>query len=167
MDYDHFEYGRMLSRRLRPVAESADGKKYYTCSESENLYDLSVQLSSARGLVMVAVDGCNSDFEMNRGDALLEVPQYYFLFLQQAQTDVPADILAKQRGCKAICRQVQGYMLREMADPLRVTAMKCLVPNSFTIRGAGPIGDNFYGAALGFTLKLNVEWTEDEGYWTD
>lgn len=166
MEYDHFSYGAELARSLKPVVESADEKKYYMCSESDNLYALTELLSVAHGLVMVAVDGCNSDFEMNRGDALFEIPQYFFLFLQETRTDVPGDILSKQKGCKRICREVMNRMLQEMADVTGVTALKCLVPNSMTIRGVGPVGDNFYGAMLGFNVKLNVEWKTSEEYWT-
>lgn len=167
MEYNHFEFGERLSRILKPVAESTDGRRYYTCSESDGLYDLSARLSSAQGVIMVAIDGCNSDFEMNRGDALYEIPQYFFLFLQTVKTDAPADILAKQRGCKEICRQVQAYMLHEMSHPIRTGPLKCLTPNSFTVRGVGPVGGNFYGAMLGFNLKLNVGYEMDPAYWVE
>lgn len=166
MEYNHFEYGRELAGQLRPIVESADERKYYTCSESDGLYDLTSRLSNAKGCVMVAIDGCNSDFEMNRGDGLFEIPQYFFLFLQPAKTDSPQDILAKQMGCKRICRQVQARMLQDMSGPTGNGPLKCLVPNSMTIRGVGPVGDNLYGAILGFNLKLNVEWELDDEYWT-
>lgn len=165
MEYNHFSYGEQLSQKLKPIVESKDAKKYYTCSESDNLYDFTRRLSSAIGVVMIAMDGSNSDFEMNAGDALFEIPQYFFLFIQPADTDNPADILAKQKGCKRICLQVQARMLREMSDPFKTTAMKCLNPDSFIIRGIGPIGDNFYGALIGFNFKLNINYEIDPEYW--
>ena len=165
MGYNHFEYGEMLAGKLRQIVESKDSKKYYTCSESENLFDFMRRLSSVRGMVMIALDGSNSDYEMNKGDVLFEIPQYFFLFLQSAKTDVPADILEKQKECKRICEQVQAYMLQEMKNPLKTTSLKQLQTDSFTIRGVGPLGDNFYGALLGFNLKLGINYQIDSEYW--
>jgi len=165
MQYNHFEYGKMLADKLRPIVESTDEKKYYTCSESENLYALMSRLSSVKGVVMIAIDGCNSDYDMNAGDAFFEIPQYFYLFLQTAKTDNPTDILAKQKGCKRICEQVQAYMLQEMKHPIRTTPLKCLQPDSFTIRGIGPIGENFYGALFGFNFKLSVDYQIDSKFW--
>ena len=167
MEYNHFEYGEMLAEKLCPIIESKDKKRYYTCSESENLYDFTRRLSSVKDVVMIALDGCNSDYEMNGADALLEIPQYFFLFLQTAKTDSPADILAKQKGCKRICEQVQAYMLQEMKQPFKTTPLKCLQPDSFTIRGIGPVGDNFYGALLGFNFKLSTNYQLDSEYWVE
>jgi len=165
MEYNHFEYGKLLSEKLRPVVESTDKKKYYTSSESTNLFSFIERLSSVSGLVMIALDGCNSDFEMNNGDALFEIPQYFFLFLQPAKSDNPDDILAKQKACKQICLQVQAYMLHELANPIKTTPMKCLDVSSFTIRGIGPVGDNFYGALIGFNFKLNINFQLKTDFW--
>ena len=165
MEYNHFEYGELLSRKLKPIVDSADEKRYYTCSESDSLMSLIDRLSSVKGIVLLAMDGRNSDFEYREGDSLLKIPQYFFMMLQPAPNDNSDRILAAQEYCEKICLQIQAYMMHELSHPIKTTPMKCLEPDSFTIRGIGPIGDNLYGAIIGFNLKMGINYELDGDMW--
>ena len=59
--YNHFEYGDLLARKLKPIAHSDTKQHYYHATEMEDLQELNARLSGAHGMILVAINGSNSD----------------------------------------------------------------------------------------------------------
>jgi hypothetical protein len=117
------------------------------------------------GVVLVAIDGKNSDFVMNDADALQETPQYFFVILQQTSSTDDSTIANAQDACKLIATQIMAVMLRDRQNS--DNGLDDLDASTFNIRGVGPFADNFYGVILGFNLKPNVTFDVDETVWED
>lgn len=155
--YNHFAYGESLSKRLRIFSLAPQGEKvYFTAPNSDSLFSISQKLSSINYPVLVAVNGYDADYDDNNADALQEQSQYFFMILQPAQSDDADDILAKQGECKVCALQVQARM---MLDSRAYThGLTDLLPETFSIRSVGPIGDNLYGVIMGFNVRQNIQF---------
>lgn len=155
--YNHFQYGKWLTERMRFFSGAPRGEKvFFTAPNSDSLFSISQKLSSINYPVLVAVNGYDADYEDNSADALQEQSQYFFMILQPAQSDDADDILAKQGECKVCALQVQARMMLD--SRAYVPGLIDLLPNTFSIRSIGPIGDNLYGVIMGFNVRQNIQF---------
>ena len=149
--YKHFAYSEMLARGLKPISHSDDECHFLKSDEVEEITDLSERLSSIAGMVLVAIDGHNSDFGWNNSDNLVETPQYFITIMKNSPVgDIEAAHLVKEE-CKSVAFEVVKKMLLDReADQ---DGMGFLNPDTITFRGVGPIADNFYGLMIGFNMQ--------------
>ena len=68
--YNHFEYGKTLAIRLKPIAHTPEKPRFFTAFGLEDLYNFNEKLSSVSGMILIAVDGCESESKRNEADAL-------------------------------------------------------------------------------------------------
>lgn len=163
--YNHFEYGEMLARKLKPISHTNQKQRYYRATELEELEELNDRLSSAEGIILIAIDGNNSDFGYNNSDNLMELPQYFFIVAKSAPSNDTDNIFTAQAECKSIGMQIIARMMQEGRN--YNAPLQFLDPNKITIRGIGPIGDNFYGIIIGFNFNWGVNYTIDKTMWED
>jgi hypothetical protein len=163
--YDHFGYGETLARRLKAISHSDGRQQFYRATEVEELTDLVARLSSASGMILVAIDGNNSDFSWKDSDSLMERPQYFFIVAQQTESGDTDSIFAAQQACKVVVRQIISRMV---VDHQRYAhGMTFLDESSLTVRGIGPLGENFYGVILGFNLDVGLDCRIDNSFWNE
>lgn len=81
--YNHIEYGRDLTLKMRIFEHQAD-KAFHQSPNSDTLRSISDRLSDIDHPVLVAIDGKDSDFEDNQAEVLMEKPQYFFMILMPA-----------------------------------------------------------------------------------
>lgn len=163
--YSHFEYGESLARRLKAISHTDEQQHFYRATEAEELTDLNARLSSASGMILVAIDGSNSDFSWKNSDSLMERPQYFFIVARQTTSGDTDTLFAAQVECSAVVRQIISRMV---FDHQRYEhGMTYLDESSFTARGIGPIGENFYGIILGFNLDVGLDCRIDKTLWNE
>ena len=68
--YNPFEYGKTLAIRLKPIAHTPEKPRFFTAFGLEDLYNFNEKLSSVSGMILIAVDGCESESKRNEADAL-------------------------------------------------------------------------------------------------
>jgi hypothetical protein len=159
MEYNHFIYGAQLAEKHK----SLNPTHYFTCSESDNLQSLMERMSSVNATALIALDGKNSDFTYNESERLTKRPQYFFMVLMPVPLDDSVAILAAQTTSEAISLQIQARM---MLDHRKYqNGLTCLLPETFTIRGIGPVGDNLFGVIMGFNVEFGVDFSINAEDW--
>jgi len=163
-EYNHFAYGLQMATRLKAVKHTDQDRRWYECAESDNLISLMQRLSSVTGTVMIGLDGKNSDFGYNDAESLRKKPQYFFMILTTARADDSAAILAGQEMCEGIALQIQARMMLDSRN--YDNGLTGFIPESVTIRGIGPMGDNLFGVIMGFNEEHGVDYQIKDEYWT-
>jgi hypothetical protein len=160
--YNHFGYGQTLSTTLKVFSAKA-AKAYFKATNSDSLGSISQRLSSISWPILVAIDGCDSDFHDNGAEALLKKPQYFFMLLKPAASDNDDAILAAQAEMEANALQIQAKLITESENSQN--GLHGLMINSFTIRGIGPIGDSLYGVIMAFNIEYGIGTKINASYW--
>lgn len=154
--YNHFAYGRKLAEKLKPIAPH----HFYTAYGLEDLPDFEDRLSSVAGYVLIAVNGYESDSSDNRADGLTDTMQYAFIVAHNTVSDRQETIEAAFESSRAICKQIRNALLLD--DELRGYIHK-----ETQINGIGPIGDNFYGCMLSFSVTIPESYHLSADYWEE
>jgi len=149
--YNHFSYAEMLARSLKKVGHADDERHFLKFDEVVELEDLATQITSVNGMILVAIDGHNSDFSLNGADALQETPQYFIVILKNSPLGDLDLYYTTKRECKIVAEECIKKLLIDRH--YEVNGLEHLDAGSITCRGVGPIGDNFFGVIVGFTLN--------------
>lgn len=160
--YNHFVYGETLARRLKAIAHTDDRPRFFTAIEEEQFFTLEDKLSNITGTTLLAIDGSNADFSW-QPDNMTEKPQYFFVILQNTNSDRTETIFAAQNSCRLIANQIISSMMNDHDSWKQ--GLCTLDPDSFIVRGVGPFADNFYGVLVGFNLLNPFTYTLNPDYW--
>lgn len=158
--YNHFVYGETLARRLKAIAHTDDRPRFFTAFGIEDLYNFDDKLSSVTGTILIAVDGLESDSTDNGFDSINDRRTYSFIVARNTVNDRPATITAAAEQCRILAKQIRNYLFQK-------TELQGLIERSTQITGIGPIGDNFYGVILTFSLSEPEEFYIDATYWEE
>ena len=161
--YNHFEYSEWIARHLAPIQHTDTDCHFLRSDEVEEISDLEERISSIRDYVLVAIDGLNSDFNWQNCDNLVNIPQYFIAILKQVETgDIDAVHQAKSDS-KNLLMQVVCKMMLDWNENRH--GLQFLDVPSMTIRGIGPMGNNFYGVMLSLNLKTPTSFIMDQSMW--
>ncbi len=163
MSYNHFEYGQMLAKSLKDIQHKDTDEKYYRATEQDELTELDARLSGASGTILVSIDGSESTFGWENSDSLMELPIYSFIIASQTENGNSRSIFEAQQKCKKIAKQIISKMLQDYTNALN--GLHLLEPSSFTMKGVGPIRENFYGVILFFSLNQGTDYRIDKTMW--
>ena len=160
--YNHKAYGLELTQTL-VLFQPKGAESFHEATNSDTLYSIDQKLSSINHSCLVAIDGSDSDYADNQSDALIEKPQYFFMFLTPAPADDSAAIIAAQRLCKANAEQVIFKMMAESEKHEK--GLTGLLVETMSVRSIGPIGDNLFGVILPFNLERGITHKKDPTFW--
>lgn len=160
--YNHFAYGLDLVNSLR-LYDAEKERTFHKATNSDSLGSISEHLSNIDYPVLVAIDGKDADFTDNGTEALLKKPQYFFMLLKPAISDDNEAILAVQSEMEANAIQIQMRMMNQ--SERNEEGLTGLMPDTFSIRGIGPIADGLYGVIIGFNLEYGIGTKINADYW--
>lgn len=160
--YNHFQYGELLAKQLRSIAHTDDQQRFFPATEEEQFLSIEDRLSNIKGTILIAIDGSNSDFSW-QSDNMTEKLQYFFIVLKNTNSERTETIMDAQKECRLIAHQIIARMMNEQFSSNY--SLTTLDPDSFTIRGVGPLADNFYGVLIGFNLLNSFNYTIKPEYW--
>lgn len=161
--YKHFEYSEFLARHLAPIRHTDTDCHFLRSDEVEEISDLEARISSIRDYVLVAIDGHNSDFSWINSDNLVNIPQYFIAVLKQSETGNIDAVHKSKVDCKEILMQIVCRMMVDREEERN--ELQFLEVDSMTMRGVGPMSENFYGVMLGFNLRKPVQYFINESMW--
>ncbi len=161
--YKHFEYSEFLARHLAPIRHTDTDCHFLRSDEVEEISDLEARISSIRDYVLVAIDGHNSDFSWINSDNLVNIPQYFIAVLKQSETGNIDAVHKSKADCKEILMQIVCRMMVDRQEERN--ELQFLEVDSMTMRGVGPMSENFYGVMLGFNLRKPVQYFINESMW--
>ncbi len=160
MDYNHFAYGEQLATQLIPINHCPEKPRFFEAFGIEDLYTFEDKLSSVTGTILIAVDGYESDSKGNRGDGLNDTRQYAFIVARNTVSDRVETVKQAFADCRIICKQIRNKLFQD-------AQLACLIDCDTQINGIGPIGDNFYGCMLSFSVEENENCQLDATYWKE
>lgn len=70
--YSHYEYGELLANKLKPISHTPEHPHFFTAFGFEDLFGFEDKLSNVTGMVLIAVDGMESESSDNNGDGLTD-----------------------------------------------------------------------------------------------
>lgn len=161
--YKHFEYSEFLARHLALIRHTDTDCHFLRSDEVEEISDLEARISSIRDYVLVAIDGHNSDFSWINSDNLVNIPQYFIAVLKQSETGNIDAVHKSKADCKEILMQIVCRMMVDREEERN--ELQFLEVDSMTMRGVGPMSENFYGVMLGFNLRRPVQYFINESMW--
>lgn len=158
--YNHFYYGESLARCLKDIAHTDNHPRFFTAFGIEDLYNFDDKLSSVTGTILIAVDGLESDSTDNGFDSINDRRTYSFIVARNTANDRPATITAAAEQCRVLAKQIRNYLFQK-------AELQGIIDRNTQITGIGPIGDNFYGVILTFSLSEPEEFFIDANYWEE
>ena len=91
----------MIADKLKPIKG-----QYYKATEQLELLDLENRISEAKDVILIAIDGQESEFTWPKSDSLIENPQYIFLVLESTNSSDFLTVLEAQKECKALAKEI-------------------------------------------------------------
>jgi hypothetical protein len=164
MKYNHFSYCEDIASRLKAIGHSATETHFFRATEQTEVQELENNMISAKGFIMIAVDGKNVDFGW-KPDSLIEFPLYSILIVGQVSSSDSDTIFKAQDDCSELAIQVIAKMAQD-AEAYNLGA-EYIDQETFTLNGFGPIGDLFYGVSLSFIVREGVNFQINKSFWID
>ncbi len=158
--YNHFAYGESIARKLKDIAHSDDHPRFFTAFGLEDLYNFTDKISSVKGIILIAVDGCESDSTDNGHDALTDRLTYSFIVAGSTVNDRPQTLDTTVAKCRSIAKQIRNHLFLQ-------PTLRQVIDRNTQITGIGPIGDNFYGVILTFAIEENEQFFLDQTFWEE
>ena len=165
MNYNHFEYMQHVAERLIPIGHSADSCHFIMSDEVEEILTLGDRISNMPGMLLLAIDGCESEFNWNNGDSLVELPRYLFAVVDKTSRLDPQSVIVAKRNCSFIAKEILKKMMHDSLG--NTNGLGTLDIGSFSQGGVGPIGDTFFGVMVGFSLTTPIDFSVNEKLWKD
>ena len=160
--YRHFEYMEWVARHLKGVGHSDGDRHYLRSDDVEDIRDLEGLLTGIRGVVLVAVDGGDSDVRVER-DSMVDKSQYFVSIMGQCEVGNMDAVYEAKLRCRVLMDELMAKMVSDCA--LGEHGLYALNVDEFTVRGIGPLADNFYGVVLGFTVNRVCDYVVDDSMW--
>lgn len=158
--YNHFEYGEHIARHLKQISHTDKKPKFFTAFGLEDLYQFEEKLSGVTGTILIAIDGLESNSDDNGADSLNDHHTYSFIIARNTDSDRSETITVAAKDCSVLAKQIRNLLFHtpELIDTIE---------RKTEITGIGPIGDNFYGVILTFSLRIPETFFIDQTFWND
>ena len=164
-------YMKGLAFKNRLLQHTDEKKAFYRVSSITNLEELLTSGSFGKNRCMLVIDGREGRLIDNESDNLLD-NQYYTFFIVEYVASLDPD--ARQQAlvmCMLVVKQVLGKMFADrLSDRKGLSPLKGLANierASVYYKEFGPIGDNFWGYMVSFSLiePPNIRYNEQD--WID
>ncbi len=165
MQYNHFSYMEKLARRLKAVAHTDNDCHFFRATEQTELEELTANISSVHGTIIIAIDGSDISFNNPDSDNLVARPEYMVVVASQTESTDSATIIDAQKKCSEISLQIIAKILQD-AQAFQ-NGCRYVDEKSFNVEGIGPIADNFYGVILSFSLEVGLNFQIDAEMWSE
>ena len=160
--YNHYEYCEAIARNLKSIQHSDADRHYFRAIEQTELTELEQRISSAHGMIMIAIDGSFSSFQHD-SDSLIQRPTYTIVIARQTKVSDTDTIFQAVADSRQTMMQVISRMLCDAKS--YKSGCDLIDPSTFQLEGFGPIGDLFYGVILTFSLAEGVSYAIDPSMW--
>lgn len=160
--YNHFEYGEQLATQLKAISHTEKDPHFFPAIEEEEFTSLENQISSQKGMTLIAIDGSNADYQW-QSENMTERPQYFFILVTNTNSNCTETIHQAQKSARLIAQQIIARMINDCSK--YQYGLSTLDLNSIIIRGVGPLLDNFYGVLLGFNILNSFNYELNPDYW--
>lgn len=160
--YNHYEYCEAIARNLKAIQHTDTDHHFFRAIEQTELSELEQNISSAHGMIMIAIDGSFSSFQ-HESDSLVQRPTYTIVIAEQTKASDTDTVFQAIADSRASMMQVISRMLCDAKNYQHDCDL--IDPSTFQLEGFGPIGDLFYGVILSFSLAEGVNFAVNPEMW--
>ncbi|MDR1716323.1 MAG: hypothetical protein LBS20_10800 [Prevotella sp.] len=161
--YNHYAYCEAVARKLKPIRHSDEKQQFFKATEQDEIEDLEERMSEASGILFIAINGTESEFDWKNSDSLMERPSYLFAIVEQTEAGSSGTIFEAQQHCKAIAMQVIAQMMLDYHEYKE--GMELLDPSTFRMKGFGPLRNTYYGVLVGFSFDQGTNYEINPDIW--
>lgn len=161
MTVDIFALAEFLVQNLKPI----EHKDLLRAFGLEDLEDFHSRMTSIGSMCLIAVDG--SDIKGKTAGGYRNHAQQYNLIVCKPGSNTDPDIMfSAVQECTVVTKEIEAYLLRESQNENNTFGLfRYFEDDSVEFSGVGPIGDNFYGSMLTFTLTTPKAYTKNNDLW--
>jgi hypothetical protein len=162
--YDHITYMEDCATRLKDLGHTAEVPKFFRVSSLTQLDEVLANLTTMGQTVLIVHDNTEGSIgDRNISNNYLDSPYYLFYIMKHvALDDFDAKANAKKE-CKAIAIKIISKMLVDKSRSR--SGLLFLDFTNIPYQGIGPVGDNYYGIMVSFTVADNAELIYNADDW--
>lgn len=157
MKYDHYTYGRMIAGRLKGIND------FLESVGDEDPAEIDSRILNAKLPMLIAVDGCDTDFQLHDDEHLTGYRTYVFILLDRAPDSHFRSILEARKRCLELSGHIVGRLFHDYID--EAGGLEYLDTESIKVSPVGPFGDNLYGLSLEFSINPPMSYVLDPTVW--
>ncbi len=157
--FNLFAYAETLVQSLKPI----EHKKLLRAFGVEELLDFQAKISQISKRCLIAVNGYDAEASQADSDSKLMLPQYAIIVVQPCTTTDENTIFKAAEECRVVTEEIYKKMLIDVKT--NDTALRNKPLSNVKFAGIGPIGDNFYGSVVYFSLKENYNFQLTKELW--
>ena len=157
--FNLFSYAEQLVKTLKPIKD----KTMLRAFGVEDLIDFQSKMSRIKERCLIAVNGYDKDLTQVDSDSKAMLPQYALIVLQPCSDIDLNTIFNAAEECAAVTEEIYKKMAMDEKDKNSPLYAKRILNVKFA--GIGPVGDNFYGSALYFSVKETYDFKPNPELW--
>jgi hypothetical protein len=170
-NFSFVDYMKGLAFKNRLLQHTDEKKAFYRVSSITNLEELLTSGSFGKNRCMLVIDGREGRMVDNESDNLLDNQYYTFFIVEHVEQNDPDKRQQALVMCMYVVKQVLGKMFLDKRNDQKgktpLTGLGNLDRASIYYKEFGPIGDNFWGYMVSFSLMEppNIRYNEQD--WID
>jgi hypothetical protein len=162
-EFDFIGYFREVAERLTEIQHTEASPHFSRTSSIAELGEFLSSMRSSEGYQLIVIDNSSGRFIDRRSDNLLVQPYYSFYLLKQVTREDYDEKEQTIKDCTAVIKKILSKMFRDKM--YTASGLTNLERDNITYNQAGPIGHNWYGLNVNFTLLDDPEIHYDEDDW--
>lgn len=152
--YDHFAFCEEMARKLVYVQHTDECPRFFKAFGLERFSALDDVLSSVVGPILIAIDSGEGGYTPKGGDNLPFRSKYHFIIATNTDDNRHETLERAMAEAQEQCLAVVNVLFAQYPT----------VNRDAKFFPAGPIGDNYYGKLVEFTLDEWPSYKPDSSY---
>ena len=152
--YDHFAFCEEMARKLVYVQHTDECPRFFKAFGLERFSALDDVLSSVVGPILIAIDSGEGGYTPHGGDNLPFRSKYHFIIATNTDDNSHETLERAMAEAQEQCRVVVNELFARYPT----------VNRDAKFFPAGPIGDNYYGKLVEFTVDEWSSYKPDSSY---
>lgn len=172
--FDFITYMEDVATKLKEIKATTTNKKFNRATSIANLEELLSNLRDVKEIIIIAISATNGAM-LDNGDNPIDQPYFSFYICKQVNYNDHSAMESIKAECKKIAYKIVAKIRYD--DSMSANTgntyngfSKTVVLNrkSFSYNDVGPIGSNFYGIEVSFTLhEFFSEMVYNSEYWDE
>jgi len=162
-EFDFSAYMREVAETLKEIQHTEGEKHFNRVSSIAELAEFLANMRLAKGYQLIIIDNLAGRFMDRRSDNLLVQPYFSFYLVKHVQRENFEEKEQTIKSCTAVCKKILSKMFYDKRNGLN--GLTNLDRESVTYNQAGPLGHNWHGLNVNFTLLDDPEIVYDADDW--
>lgn len=162
-EFDFIGYMEDIAESLYEIQHTESEKHFSRVSSIAELGEFLANMRTSRGYQLIVIDNQSGRFLDRRSDNLLIMPYFSFFILKQVPREDYDGKDTALAGCVTVLKKVLSKMFQDKRD--MSNGLTNLDRDSITYNQTGPIGHNWHGLNVNFTILDDPDIQYDVNDW--